>query len=246
MPPTQNWIIWGAIGLNALRIALQALFGSVVLWIQVSLVAAVCLSIAGTYGWMLWRIRKAVRLLRQFDADGRGVALSRLEDESARAYLEQRLASHGAPQIGEVTEQFQFSPVDRREFVVLAAVTAAATIPAVAVAVSGTPGVLVRFFAIMVAMTLVAATALLVARVRSLERKFEVSAFGFSEVTQDGSVQRIYWGGGVQLRNRPWLQRIELSVSGAPGAIKIPYRVVGFDRLVDSVLKKGGFIGNAA
>jgi hypothetical protein len=74
-----------------------------------------------------------------------------------------------------------------------------------------------------------------------LARTFEISPFGLTETAADETTRRLLWGYGLTLRNRPWLRRIELSPSGQREYIDIPYRLVGFERLTELILDKGGF-----
>jgi hypothetical protein len=91
------------------------------------------------------------------------------------------------------------------------------------------------------AVALLAGLGIMARKSDDLLRTFEVSSFGLSEDMPDGRVRRLLWGNGVLLRNRPWLRRIELAVEGQPGRIGIPYRVVGFEQLVSSIMSRGGF-----
>ena len=62
-----------------------------------------------------WQIRRAIRVLRSFDASGRDRIYSVIEDEHAKAYFEYHLADHGEPETAGLVERFRFSPVDMRE-----------------------------------------------------------------------------------------------------------------------------------
>jgi len=241
MPPVQYQILWAAVGVHVLRLVLVAAFGPLVDWLTMGGLAAVYAYIAVRFLRHRWQIRRALRILRRLAPVNRTAVLDGLDDERARAYFEYRLAEHGEPQSIGVVEKFGFSPVDHRELGILTWVTAiAAVLALVAPASMGLAGAW-RVTAYGCALALASAVWILLRESDQRSRSFQVSPFGLSEVLPDGSVRRLLWGYGIVLRNRPWLRRIELAPSDSPDSINIPYSVVGFDRLVEEILTKGGF-----
>jgi hypothetical protein len=241
MPPVQYRMLWAAGGVNVLRLILVAVFGPLVDWLTMGGLAAVYAYIVVRFLRHRWQIRRALRILRRLPAVNRTAVLDGLDDEHAKAYFEYRLAEHGEPQSIGVVERFGFSPVDRREFAILTLVTAIAAVLVLVAPVSmGLDGVW-RITAYGCALALAFAVWILLRGSDQLSRTFEVSPFGLSEVLPDASVRRLLWGYGIVLRNRPWLRRIELAPPDHPDSINIPYSVVGFDRLVEEILNKGGF-----
>jgi hypothetical protein len=241
MPAVRYRIMWVAGGVNLLQLFLAWALGPWVNWLTIGGLVAVYAYLAVRLLRHRWQIRRAVRFLRRLTAVDRTAVLDGLDDNHARAYFEYRLAEHGEPQATGVVERFGFSPVDRRELTILTWVTAIAAGLALVAPLSTSFDGWRRIAALGFAVALAAVVWLLFRRADQLSRTFEVSPFGLSEALPDGSVRRLLWGYGIVLRNRPWLRRVELALSDSPASIKIPYSVVGFDRLVEEILTKGGF-----
>jgi hypothetical protein len=192
-------------------------------------------------GLAAWRVRRAVHLLRRFDAGRRETLLSGLPNASVRAALQRSLEPHGAPTIEGLVERFKFSPIDRREITAMMWAVLAAGVAAVFMQRAVGPGtlrsvVLGGCSLLLLGIALTFGWALV-----KWQRTFEVSPFGLSELGAEGSVRRIYWHAPLVLRNRPRLRRCELSIAGDADHIDIPYSVVGFERLIELILVRGGF-----
>ena len=186
-----------------------------------------------------WQVRRTTHWLRQFDEEQRatilGTAFLPLE-------IQYELVEHGHPEQAGVVDRFTFSPVDRRELRVL-----------MGTALGGAAAILITMMALeMNAMTHAIAAACVVALcvavlwcrrgLSEINRIFEVTPFGLSEIREDGTVRRIVWGQGLTLRNHEMKRRIEVSVQDAPFRIEIPYSVVGFARLAELIVERGGFV----
>ena len=78
-------------------------------------------------------------------------------------------------------------------------------------------------------------------RLLALETIFEVSPFALSAIAADGSIRRIIFGAGCTLRNDPRRRCLELSTSDG-FSIEIPHDLVGFSRLAELVVHRGGFV----
>jgi hypothetical protein len=207
------------------------------LWVAVGVVRAV----------QLWQIRVVLRQLRRFDVETRAAILKTLDNDQAEAYLASRLEEHGAPSTVGLIERFGFSVVDIRELKFLTWITAVAAAGLLVAPFALVSQDALRFVSLACGIALAAAARTLYQHVQTLDRQFEVSPFGLSEIAGDGSVLRLYWDGQLSLRNRPWLRRIELAVESETARIEIPYSVVGFERLVQLIVTNGGFeVGEAA
>jgi hypothetical protein len=244
MPPFQARVFWAGIGalvlywitIDSFDVRPETIF-AVEAWAY----GAALVGIIGRRVLVMWRIRRVIRLLRQFDTTQRAELLGKLEDDGAQAYLEHRLAEHGEPTTIGLVERFAFSRVDQREATVAmwASIVSAvgALIPVLALRAAESTQV----WAASCASVLVFLALMLWRRQRVLRRVYDVSPFGLTAIEPDGSVRRLSWAGGLTLRNRPWLRRIELARFGSPAFIGIPYSVVGFERMVELVIEKGGF-----
>jgi hypothetical protein len=242
-------VFWGAIAFLTLYITLYVVFEpplEVVVSVELVLLSGVYAAVGGRHAVQAWRIRQAVRVLRTFDVQGRQAILNSLDDERAKAYFEFRLVDHGSPEATGLVERFAFSPVDIREVTVLTWVTACCA-----------GGLLISAFAFGLSeptragslaggVGLAGLVLILSRKSARMGRTFEVSPFGLSEIASNGSIRRLLWGYGLTLRNRPWLRRIELSPAGELDYIAIPYTVVGFERIAELILRKGGFCDKAA
>ena len=243
MPPFQSGVFWAAIGANVLYLVavvlfqpkLEHVYGTIAVLYIVAMIWVVGRRVA-----LAWRLRVAVRVLRQFDPPRRARILAELDDEPTQAYLERRVDEHGGPTVSGSVERFEFSPVDRRELTVAAwcaLVTAwAVLLPVIALQTTG----VLRGLALTSAALLAVLGIMLRSSASRTRRAFEVSPFGLSEVKWDGSVRRVPWTPEMALRNRPWLRRIEVSVANG-GLIEIPYSVIGFTRLVEIIAARAGF-----
>ena len=241
MPPRQDGLFWTVMGVNVLRMALDAMLGGRATWVLFGVIGASCVVMGLVLAVTWWRLRRVLRILRRLTADHRVSILNEVPDDSARAYLAEKLDEHGAPHDTGVIERFEFSPVDRRELSALVWLT---TIAAMALLVTPltmelTRGLWIAAFGC--GLGFGGAAWLIQRRYVQLSRAFEVSSFGLSEIHPDGSVQRLLWGRGLELHNRPWLRKIELTVPARDWKISIPYGLVGFDRMIECVLVKGGF-----
>jgi hypothetical protein len=244
MPPYRWRVFWLGIMAFVLELVLADVFDSLP-WLMFAIVGAVYsvvfVFIWGRRGLVAWRVRRVVHHLRRFDAAKRATILGGLDDEQTQAYFDYRLGDHGAPEVTGLVERFTFSPVDRQEMkVAMWGSTLAAFGISLPVAILDLNDAM-RAIAFGVMLLLVMIATMLRRGLSRLQRDFEVSPFGLSEIVADGTVRRLFWGYGLTLRNRRWLRRIELSHASDRAFIDIPYSVVGFKRLVELVLTKGGF-----
>jgi len=244
MPPFQWRVFWVGIMLFVVEFILLDVFNlpsGLMFAIVGAVYSVVFVCIWSRRGLVAWQVRRVVHQLRRFDAATRATILGELGDEQTQAYFEYRLGDHGAPEATGLVERFRFSPVDRQEMkVAMWGSTLAAVGISLPVATFDLTDA-VRVIAIGCMLLLVVIATMLRRGLSRLQRVFEVSTFGLSEVIADGTVRRLYWRSGITLRNRRWLRRIELSHTSDLAFIDIPYSVVGFARLVELVLAKGGF-----
>jgi len=245
MPPVERWPLWLAIGVMVARSIVEAEFGISLFWAEVALLLLVWVFLASLYIRRRWVIRREVHFLRSLSAQKRDEIYRTLGKEELKPYFEQRLEEHGAPESAGVVERFAFSPVDRRERAWLAYIVICTAALVGFLPESVAPGSAGRLAVVALAMLLLAAGGFVWTTVPALSRTFEVSPFGLSEVRPNGVIQRLLWGSGVVLHNRPRLRRIEVRHIASDGAIKIPYQVVGFDRLLELILEHGGFKSEA-
>jgi hypothetical protein len=248
MPPFQKRVFWAAIGASLVNFAVVIVFqpsAGLVYSVIGCGYAGVLLWVLGRGALFHWQIRRFIRGLRRFDTPERAKILSGLDNEAAQAYLERKVAEHGEPEVVGLVERFTFSPVDRRESNLLmwgsALAAGAVLMPAIALPV----GNVTRAISIACATALIGTGVTIRNRAPRFLRAYEISPFGLAEVAADGGVRRLSWGYGLTLRNRPWLRRIELAPAGSSECIDIPYSVVGFERLVELILTKGGFSSEA-
>jgi hypothetical protein len=244
MPPFQWRVFWVGIMVFVLEFVLAAVFNpqsGLMFAIVGAVYSVVFVFIWSRRGLVAWQVRRVVHHLRRFDAAKRATILGDLDDEQTQAYLEYRLGDHGTPEATGLVERFTFSPVDRQEMrVAMWGSTLAAVGISLPVAILDLTDA-TRVIAIGCVLLLVVIATMLRRGLSRLQRVFEVSPFGLSEIVADGTVRRLFWGYGLTLRNRRWRRRIELSHAGDGAFIDIPYSVVGFARLVEVILAKGGF-----
>lgn len=187
-----------------------------------------------------WRVRSIVRQLTRFDDAQRARILRSIPSGPAQALLRRLSDEHGDSATTGVVEQFQFSAVDRRQIATAmwgsAAMALAALVPTFTVAESSRERLATICMAAILTISAVAFRLL----ANSRRRVFELSPFAISEIHPDSSIRRLYWGGAARLTNRRWLRRIELA-DGRGATISIPYSVVGFERLFQLILERGGF-----
>jgi hypothetical protein len=184
------------------------------------------------------QVRRTIHWLRQFDAEQRATILG---TDMLPLAIEHQLLEHGHPEQLGVVDRFTFSPVDCRELRVLTwtAVGGAAAILVMMMALD--MSAMMRAIAAVCVVTLCAAALVSRRGLSMMRRVFEVTPFALSEIREDGTIRRIVWGHGVTLRNHAKRRRIEVSTQSAPFRIEIPYSVVGFARLAELIVKKGGF-----
>ena len=244
MPPFRWTLFFFGAALVVLEYVMQEVWNpspGFMLAVFGAIYAAILIFIVGRRGVIAWRVRRVVHLLRRFDTAQRTTLLARLDNQQTQAYFEYRLADHGAPETLGLVERFAFSPIDRREATVG---MWGATLAAIGIALPSTTLTLsqaTRAISICCVLMLIVVATMLRRVLSRLHRVFEVSPFGLSEIATNGTVRRLLWGYGLTVRNRPWLRRIELSPASDPAFISIPYTVVGFDRLLELILQRGGF-----
>jgi len=203
-----------------------------------ALYGAVLLSLVVTKVRRRLSMRRQIALLRGLSDASRAKVLSGLLGP-VDFLLEREVSWHGRPVVEGLIERFSFSPVDRREARILAVlswITAAALVvmaAALDLPVWATKGI--EGLAIMSAI----AGVLQRRRLEDLSRSFAVSPFGLSEVCGT-HVRRVLWEMPIVLRNNRAAKRFELSLSGAPGHIDIPYTVVQVERLLTLIVENGG------
>jgi hypothetical protein len=189
-----------------------------------------------------WTVRRVVRRLRSLSPARLRHALEVFDDVHVRGYLEQLVASHGAPNEPGPVERFGFSPIDRRENACFRLIAIATFVLGIVAAIALPEAFqLSRVIGAALALVSLIFIVLLERRGRRLQRRFEVSAFSLAELLPCGEVRRLHWGEGLMLRNRRWRRRIEIGPAGGSDAIVVPYAIVGFERAVELILEKGGF-----
>jgi len=247
MPPFEQRAFWAGIVFLVFYMVLYGVFEpriEYVLSVEFSMLGALYVYVAVRRATHAWQIRRAIRVLRSFDASGRDRIYGVMDDEHAKAYFEYHLADHGEPETAGLVERFRCSPVDMRESALM---TWASALGAVGLLVTPlvaelTPVVRAVLLGSGVVWGMVAWE--LRRRHVRLARVFEISPFGLTEILADGSTRRLLWGYGLELRNRLWRRRIELSPSAGRECIDIPYRLVGFERLTELIIDRGGFGGD--
>lgn len=189
--------------------------------------------LGGVLMWRQWRIRRAVHAIRSLTHENRLAALSSIGCDPVRMFLELELRDHGEAEVGGVVERFHVSPVDQREaenlaYGVLSGAVIGASLP-LAVEMTAT----IRLALWVASSVACVASWCLLARARWYRRSYEVSAFSLKAVAPGSESHALPWSGGVVIVNRPRLKRIEFRSTDGSVSIRIPYRVVGFERLIE-------------
>jgi hypothetical protein len=204
--------------------------------------AALTLSLAQLLK-QVWTVRSVVRQLRRLSPARMKQALDLFEDLDVRTYLATLLHARGMTLQPGPTERFGFSAFDRRENKWFLWTAWGTTVLGVIAAI-GLPDDSTRWRAVSIALAAasLAFVMLLEHRGRRLQRIFEISTFGLSEVQGDGGIRRVHWTEHLTLEDRRWHRRIEVARMGSDDdAIVIPYAIVGFDRAIELILERGGF-----
>ena len=192
--------------------------------------------------WAAWRVRGVINRLRSLAPDDRDEVLGQHLTPEAREFYAKRLAAEGSVEFDGLVERFPFSPLDRRETLVL--FWAAAAIGAIALAAALGIGGLEQAWreaALAIGMGAVVAMPVLSRRFYRLASVIELTPLAIIEVRADGRRRWLYWTQPLELRNYRWLRRLELAPKGGQGHIPIHYARIGFDRLLAVVLERGGF-----
>jgi hypothetical protein len=199
--------------------------------------------IGGRYLQTSWHIRRFVRSTRTLGGPARVEVLDRIEHMELRERVQQELQRHGEPGVNGLVHRFSFSPIDRRECTLAGWLSAALGTFGLILIVAGTP--FRWIWAIVGPLAFMLAGAMWL-RVGQLATTIEISPFALSEVTIQGRIRRVLFGQGLTLVDRPRRRRLELSVTGRPEFIALPYALVGLNDAVDLLLKFGGFENSAA
>jgi hypothetical protein len=242
MPPFNRGVFLagiGAIYLYFKAIDLLQPSPGVMLALCMSIHIAPALHAIGRRAAAFCQVRQTVHWLRQFDAAQRATMFPGVFWPLAR---EHQLADHGHPEHVGLVDRFTFSPVDRGELLTLTWTAVAAAAAIVVTMITLDMSAMIRATGAVCVVVLCATAFLCRRNLSGINRVFEVSPFGLSEIHEDGTIRRILWGGGVTLRNHAPRRRIELSLIDRPFRIDIPYSVVGFARLVELIATKGGFV----
>ena len=186
-----------------------------------------------------WRNRTTTRWLRQFDATQRTAVLG---TAALPIEWEHRLDDHGRPQQDGLIHRFTFSPVDKRELRVLTTTSVGAAAVIVATLAAVQMGAMMRSIATLSVLGLCVSAWFCRRASAILNRLFEVTPFALSEIHANGMIRRIVWAGGATLRNNARRRRIEVTALSSAFRIDIPYTVVGFARLAELIVEKGGFV----
>jgi|KBSMisStaDraftv2_1062788.scaffolds.fasta_scaffold212655_3 hypothetical protein len=145
-----------------------------------------------------WQVRRTAHWLRQFDEEQRatilGTAFLPLE-------IQYELVAHGHPEQAGVVDRFMFSPVDRRELRVLMGTTLFGAAAILITVMALEMNAMTRAIAVASAVALCAAALWCRRGLSEINRIFEVTPFGLSEIHEDGTIRRIVWGRGLTLRN---------------------------------------------
>lgn len=192
--------------------------------------------------WVAWRFQRTVHRLRSLAPDDRDAILGKYFSEESREFYASRLAKEGSVEADGMVERFPFSPLDRRESAILflSLVVLAALALATALGLISAPSAW-HSPSLAVGALAVAALPIVSRRLVRLESVLEVTPFGLVEVRGDGQRRWLYWGQPMVLRPNRWLRRLELSPQGSNDHIPLHFGRVGFQRLVQVVLQRGGF-----
>jgi hypothetical protein len=189
--------------------------------------------VGGVLLWRRWQLRRVVHAIRRLTRDDRAAVMASIGSDPVRVFLEYELHEHGQPETGGPVERFYVSPVDQREvdslaYVLLAMAITGATTPLV-LDVSGI-GRIALWGASGAACV---ASIWCLSRARWYRQFYEVSAFGIrAQVEGAPPLRTLRWVDGVWIVDRPHLNRLQFLSADRTVGITIPYRVVGFDRLL--------------
>jgi hypothetical protein len=189
-------------------------------------------SIGGLLLWRRWQLRRVVHAIRRMTSQDRSAVLAAIGNDPARVALELELQDHGQPETGGPVERFHVSAVDQREVENLAYVLLAIGIMGVAVPMTIAVSRPMQGAVWTMSAASCVASAWCLVRARWYRQTYEVSAFGIRSLVEGAPLRTLQWVDGVWIVDRPRLNRLQFLSADRTTGITIPYRVVGFDRML--------------
>ena len=194
-----------------------------------------------------WALRREVKAYLSMDPEVREHLVSRVWLSVTRQYLRDQIAQEVDVEFKHGVELYPFPRMDRRLVIRVywAVALVAAALLTSALRLVALPSA-IRVMLVSVGCVLVLFLGYLRWREGRLLTTLEITPFAIAESRANGARRIISFNQPLELRNRPWLGRIELRTRGTREVIAIDYARVGFQRALDQVLTLGGFREPAA